>query len=202
MKTLIILTALLLSTSALADRVKFEKLTPADGPCLYLLDENTGEPTGNAVNPPCTEDGAAAPTQIDPPSLKLDAGPTTEFTVIPSRIEAAKIKVEEGVEGDATAGVIDNAEESAENARETEDGFGNDLDTGNTKAQDYNSSRCNRRGARAANHNSTRSNRGRRLDTDDDDDSVDTKANAVDNDCDDDQEARAPTSSGLKTTTQ
>jgi len=178
MKTFIILTAVLLSTAALADRVKFEKLTPADGPCLYLLDENTGEPTGNAVNPPCTEDAA----QIDPPSLDLDAGPTTEFTVIPSRIEAAKIKVEEGVEGDATAGVIDNAEESAENARETEDGFGNDLG--------------------AANHNSTRSNRGRRLDTDDDDDSVDTKANAVDNDCDDDQEARAPTSSGLKTTTQ
>jgi len=83
MKTFIILTAVLLSTAALADRVKFEKLTPADGPCLYLLDENTGEPTGNAVNPPCTEDAA----QIDPPSLDLDAGPTTEFTVIPSRIE-------------------------------------------------------------------------------------------------------------------
>jgi len=189
MKTLIILAALLLSTSAFADRVKFEKLTPADGPCLYLLDENTGEPTGNAVNPPCTEDGAAAPTQIDPPSMELEAGPATEFTVIPSRIEAA---------------VIDNAEESAENARETEDGFGNDLDTGNTKAQDYNSSRSNRRGARAStgDHNSTRSNRGRRLDTDDDDDSIKTEVcNAVDNDCDGDEfgDTTRDAASGLPT---
>ena len=137
-----------------------------------------------------------------------------EIAEVKGEVKAADIKVEEGVEGDLLAApVIDNEEQSAENVRtvtitntgdeaadeingqlemlspnleETEDGFGNDLDNGSTKAQDYNSSRCNRRGARAANHNSTRSNRGRRLDTDDDDDSVKTKANAVDNDCDDD----------------
>ena len=91
--------------------------------------------------------------------------------------------------GDETADEINGQIEMlSPNLEETENGFGNDLDNGSTKAQDYNSSRCNRRGARAANHNSTRSNRGRRLDTDDDDDSVDTRVNnAVDNDCDDDR---------------
>lgn len=32
---------------------KYRKLKPADPPCLFLLDENTGDPTGNPVNPPC-----------------------------------------------------------------------------------------------------------------------------------------------------
>lgn len=100
------------------------------------------------------------------------------------------------------ASVIDNAEESAEvinsvaaeipvcdakdkscartititntgdeNASAVEDGFGHDLDKSSTRAQDYNSSRCNRRGIR--------------LDDDSDDDGLDAKDNAVDNDCDD-----------------
>ena len=32
---------------------KYKKLDPADPPCLFLLDENSGEPTGDPVNPPC-----------------------------------------------------------------------------------------------------------------------------------------------------
>jgi hypothetical protein len=45
---------LLASTAANAeDGFKYRKLKPADPPCLFLLDENTGQPTGNAVNPPC-----------------------------------------------------------------------------------------------------------------------------------------------------
>lgn len=32
---------------------KYRKLKPADPPCLFLLDENTGQPTGDPVNTPC-----------------------------------------------------------------------------------------------------------------------------------------------------
>ncbi len=42
-----------ISFSASAEKHKYPKLKPADPPCLFLLDENTGEPTGNAVNAPC-----------------------------------------------------------------------------------------------------------------------------------------------------
>ena len=122
--------------------------------------------------------------QIDPPSMDIEAGPAD---VIDNEENAAK-NVRITNTGDEASGEINGQIEMlSPNLEETENGFGNDLDNGSTKAQDYNSSRCNRRGARAANHNSTRSNRGRYLDTDDDDDGVDTKANnAVDNDCDDD----------------
>jgi hypothetical protein len=44
---------LLISSLANADEFKYRKLKPADPPCLFLLDEDTGQPTGNAVNPPC-----------------------------------------------------------------------------------------------------------------------------------------------------
>jgi hypothetical protein len=44
---------LLGSASTYADEFKYKKLKPADPPCLFLLDEDTGQPTGNAVNPPC-----------------------------------------------------------------------------------------------------------------------------------------------------
>jgi hypothetical protein len=45
---------LLASTAANAEEgFKYRKLKPADPPCLFLLDENTGQPTGNPVNPPC-----------------------------------------------------------------------------------------------------------------------------------------------------
>jgi len=41
------------SGSAYAERRKLEKLKAADPPCLFLLDEETGDPTGTAMNPPC-----------------------------------------------------------------------------------------------------------------------------------------------------
>jgi glycerol uptake facilitator-like aquaporin len=41
------------STSTHAERRKLEKLKAADPPCLFLLNEETGEPTGTAMNPPC-----------------------------------------------------------------------------------------------------------------------------------------------------
>jgi glycerol uptake facilitator-like aquaporin len=58
MATKILTTALLVllflgSGSVYAEKFKYEKLKPADPPCLFLLDEDTGQPTGNAVNPPC-----------------------------------------------------------------------------------------------------------------------------------------------------
>ena len=51
--TLITVLILGLGVAQAEERKKFEKLPMADGPCLFLLDEDTGEPTGNAVNPPC-----------------------------------------------------------------------------------------------------------------------------------------------------
>jgi hypothetical protein len=48
--------AALLFTSMAANAeegFKYRKLKPADPPCLFLLDENTGNPTGDPVNPPC-----------------------------------------------------------------------------------------------------------------------------------------------------
>jgi glycerol uptake facilitator-like aquaporin len=50
--TLLVL-LLLGSNSTHAERRKLEKLKPADPPCLFLLDEETGDPTGTAMNPPC-----------------------------------------------------------------------------------------------------------------------------------------------------
>ncbi len=38
---------------ASAEKHKYPKLKPADPPCLFLLDENTGQATGNPVNAPC-----------------------------------------------------------------------------------------------------------------------------------------------------
>ncbi len=48
------LATLVLASAASADEgFKYRKLKLADPPCLFLLDENTGQPTGNPVNPPC-----------------------------------------------------------------------------------------------------------------------------------------------------
>lgn len=64
-----------------------------------------------------------------------------------------------------------------------------ELDKSSTKAQDYNSSRSNRTTRDAASGLPTGKRQHRKLDTDDDGDSVDTlfapAPNAVDNDCDD-----------------
>lgn len=38
---------------AMAERNVYPKLKPSDPPCLFLLDVNTGQPTGNPVNAPC-----------------------------------------------------------------------------------------------------------------------------------------------------
>ena len=47
-------TLLLASAAANAEGgFKYRKLKPADPPCLFLLDENTAQPTGDPVNPPC-----------------------------------------------------------------------------------------------------------------------------------------------------
>lgn len=92
--------------------------------------------------------------------------------------------------GDEAAGVIDNAEESAEDVKDQIDPPSMEIEAG--PAQDYNSSRSNKsdRG-KAQDYNSSRSNRRgdeKYLDSDDDDDGVDTEVcNAVDNDCDDDE---------------
>ncbi len=42
-----------LSNSAHAEKHKYPILKPAPPPCLFLVDEETGEPVGNAMNPPC-----------------------------------------------------------------------------------------------------------------------------------------------------
>lgn len=39
--------------NAQAEKLKFEKLSPVDGPCLFLLDENLNE-FGDPVNTPCS----------------------------------------------------------------------------------------------------------------------------------------------------
>lgn len=41
-----------IGTSLAEERKKMELLDPADGPCLFLLDEDLNE-IGNPVNPPC-----------------------------------------------------------------------------------------------------------------------------------------------------
>ena len=139
--------------------------------------------------------------------------------------QAAYVKLGDikGETEDAAAPVIDNEEQSAEEvkdaavvsgegttgqARRRADVTMKDVsveskrsDTANTKAQDYNSSRSNRRGARAkeilkdgadgkrdaATGLPTGKRQHRKLDEDSDDDGVLTKevCDAVDNDCDD-----------------
>jgi len=49
---LILLLILSFSTGIAGDRKKFEYLPP-DRPCMFFLDEETGEPTGDPANPPC-----------------------------------------------------------------------------------------------------------------------------------------------------
>jgi len=50
------LAALLLASTAVQAEggFKYRKLKPDDPPCLFLLDENTGQPTGDPMNTPCT----------------------------------------------------------------------------------------------------------------------------------------------------
>jgi len=54
-KILLLLISVSFSGALLAEGgFKYRKLKPADPPCLFLLDENTGQPTGNPMNTPCT----------------------------------------------------------------------------------------------------------------------------------------------------
>jgi len=82
-KLLIILVSISLSGMALAkDGFKYRKLKPADPPCLFLLDENTGQPTGNPVNTPCTLGSVTVkPGQSVSPALRKKYGQGNDIRV-------------------------------------------------------------------------------------------------------------------------
>ncbi|MDA0338718.1 MAG: hypothetical protein O2910_02595 [Proteobacteria bacterium] len=61
-----------LTGAAQAEQHHYPKLTPADPPCLFLMDEN-GNSTGNAVNAPCTQ-SAATGKELDKSSPMLMRG--------------------------------------------------------------------------------------------------------------------------------
>ena len=67
---------LLASAAAHAEEgFKYRKLKPADPPCLFLLDENTGNPTGDPVNPPCELGGTVVnPGDNVDPGLRAKHG--------------------------------------------------------------------------------------------------------------------------------
>ena len=130
-----------------------------------------------------------ADVHLEIKGVEGDAKDTAD-QVIEGDLLNAPTESREAIEGDLlNTRVIDN-EETADEINGQIEFLSPNLES-KTKAQDYNSSRPNKRGAQAPNgdHNSTRSNRGRRLDEDSDDDGVLTKevCNAVDNDCDDDR---------------
>jgi len=87
---------------ASAERHKYPKLKPADPPCLFLLDENTGEPTGNAVNAPC-ELGSIVikPGQKVNPMLRKKYGEVTrdgktKIRKRPGRVKYGNITLKRG----------------------------------------------------------------------------------------------------------
>lgn len=55
---------------AKAEQHTYPTLKPADPPCLHLLDETTGQPTGAPVNQPCTQSKAPI-KRLDKASPKL-----------------------------------------------------------------------------------------------------------------------------------
>ncbi len=73
---LFLLLSLSLSSAAFAEGgFKYRKLKPADPPCLFLLDEDTGQPTGDPVNPPCTLGNVSVkPGQKVNPALRKKYG--------------------------------------------------------------------------------------------------------------------------------
>jgi len=63
------------SGSVHAEKFQYELLKPADPPCLFLMDEDTGSPTGNAVNPPCDLGGTIVnPGDTADPVLRAKYG--------------------------------------------------------------------------------------------------------------------------------
>ena len=56
---LVALVMLVGSATGYAERPKMQKLKAADPPCLFLMDEESGELVGDAVNPPCDLGGAS-----------------------------------------------------------------------------------------------------------------------------------------------
>lgn len=86
------LALLLLASSAIyADEFKYKKLKPADPPCLFLLDEDTGQPTGNAVNPPCVLGSTVVnPGDTTNPALRAKFGKAKAETSEASRAVARK----------------------------------------------------------------------------------------------------------------
>ncbi|MDQ7050684.1 MAG: hypothetical protein Q9M92_14565 [Enterobacterales bacterium] len=100
---------LALSTSlafqASAEKHKYPKLKPADPPCLFLLDENTGQATGNPVNAPC-ELGSITikPGQKVNPMLRKKYGEVTQdgktkVRKRPGRVKYGDITLKRGKAG-------------------------------------------------------------------------------------------------------